>query len=297
MQPINLSQKYVVAISGGVDSISLFDLIKKGTKNKKNIVIAHLDHGIRLDSQKDLLLVKNLAEQNNLEFWSKTLDLGSKTSEEKARKLRYDFLNDVLVKTNSKGLITAHHQDDLIETILINLIRGTYRKGLTSLSSNDRIYRPLLNYSKKEILDYAIRNKLKWREDSTNNNTDYLRNHLRHKILNNLSASERQRIVAINQNQKELNKKMDDILENLFAKNIKHNKLDRLWFNSIDLKIQKEILSHWLRKNGLLEFNTKQINRTVNSLKVASPGAIIEVSKGYNFNIGKNLLALRVSER
>ena len=297
MKPIKLTNRHVLAISGGVDSVTLLDLVIKGTLDKSNIIIAHVDHGIREDSYKDLDLVKELAQQYDLAFYYKVLELGPNVSEEKARNYRYNFLNNVLTQTKAKSLITAHHQDDLIETILINLIRGTNRKGLTSLSSNKKILRPLLNYSKQEIIDYARVNKLKWREDSTNKNTDYLRNYLRVKVLSNLSKSNRQSIVAINESQKNLNQKIDLILENIYNQNIKDNKLDRLWFSSFDFKIQKEILAHWLRRNGLLEFNAKQIERTVNSLKVAAPGAIIEVSKGYKFDVEKKLLALQVLER
>ncbi len=297
MKPINLTNKYVLAISGGVDSVTLLDLVIKGTLDKSNIIIAHVDHGIREDSYKDLDLVKDLAQKYDLAFYYKVLELGPNTSEVKARNYRYNFLNNVLAQTNAKSLITAHHQDDLIETILINLIRGTNRRGLTSLSSNQKIFRPLLNYSKQEIINYAKENKLQWREDSTNNNTDYLRNYLRLKVLNNLSKNNRQKIISINESQKNLNQKIDLILENIYNQNIKDNKLDRLWFSSFDFKIQKEILAYWLRRNGLLEFNAKQIERTVNSLKVATPGAIIEVSKGYNFDIQRKLLALQVLER
>lgn len=297
MKPIKLSGKYVLAISGGVDSVTLLDLVIKGTLDKSNIIIAHVDHGIREDSYQDLNLVKDLAQKYNLTFHYKVLELGPNTSEDKARNYRYSFLNSVMSQTKAKSLITAHHQDDLIETILINLIRGTNRKGLTSLSSNDQIYRPMLAYSKKEIIDYAKKNKLKWREDSTNTNTDYLRNHLRLNVLKNMSKLDRQKIININKNQKDLNNQIDSILENIYSQKINQNKLDRLWFNTIDFKTQKEILSHWLRRSGLKEFNAKQIERTVNSLKTASPGAIIEVSKGYNFDIDRKYLALQVSER
>ena len=297
MNPIQLTNQYVIAVSGGVDSMTLLDLILKGTKNTDLIIVAHVDHNIRIDSGKDLQLVSRISRKHNLKFYSTHLNLEPHASEEKARLGRYQFLNEVVLNTGAEGLITAHHQDDLIETILINLIRGTNRKGLTSLASNHQIYRPLLNYSKKAILSYALKNDLKWREDSTNKDTDYLRNYLRLQVLNKLQFNQRRAILNISENQKDLNRAIDTILDNLYRLKIKNDRLDRLWFNAIDFKTQKELLSYWLRRKGLREFNLKQIERTVNYLKVARSGAIIEVSKGYTFDIDKDYLALRALER
>jgi tRNA(Ile)-lysidine synthase TilS/MesJ len=96
--------------------------------------------------------------------------LGPKTSEAKARDARYKFLEEVKAVNKAKAIVTAHHQDDVLETAILNMLRGTGRRGLTSLQNRKNLIRPLLKFSKAAIKNYAKSHKLKWREDSTNEN-------------------------------------------------------------------------------------------------------------------------------
>lgn len=155
--------KYVVAVSGGVDSMALLDLLQ--AHGDYELVVAHLDHGIRSDSGEDRQLVEQAAEAVGLPFFYKEAKLGAGTSEAAARKVRYAFLNKIKTKQGAAAIITAHHQNDVLETAIINIIRGTGRKGLTSLGSNE-IVRPLLNVSKAALIQYAKKHNLQWREDS-----------------------------------------------------------------------------------------------------------------------------------
>lgn len=168
---------YVVAVSGGVDSIALLD--KLVTSGMYQLIVAHFDHGIRPDSAGDADFVRGLAASYGLGFETRRETLGSGASEELARLRRYQFLRHV-ARDHRAGLVTAHHADDVIETIAINLIRGTGWRGLAVLDSD--IVRPLLDVSKKEIMAYARDRELVWREDSTNASSLYLRNRVRHKL-------------------------------------------------------------------------------------------------------------------
>src|SRR5437764_343012 len=125
--------KYVVAVSGGVDSVALLDMLARSDDLK--LVVAHFDHGIRKDSAKDRKFVEDLAKNYDLPFVYEEGHLGSGTSEAVARGARYDFLHRVKKSHGAQAIITAHHQDDVLETAIINLLRGTGRKGLTSLTS------------------------------------------------------------------------------------------------------------------------------------------------------------------
>ena len=145
--------KYVLAVSGGIDSVVLLDILSK--VNDIDIVIAHLDHGIRVDSKLDQKLVKDLAKTYRFIYETKSINLGKNASEKLARDNRYEFLNSVLKNHQAIAIITAHHQDDLIETSIINLLRGTGRKGVSSLKSDDNLIRPLLSVSKNQIKQYA----------------------------------------------------------------------------------------------------------------------------------------------
>src|ERR1700693_5976581 len=171
--------KYVLAVSGGVDSVVLLDLLCKN--QGLDIIVAHFDHGIRQDSARDREFVQALTRGYKLPFVLGQAKLGPNASEETARETRYEFLYGVVKKTKSKGLITAYHQDDVIETAIINLLRGTNRKGLSSRLSSDKIFRPMLEIPKSDLLAYAKANKLDWHEDLTNLDTTYLRNYIRHK--------------------------------------------------------------------------------------------------------------------
>lgn len=285
--------KYVVAVSGGVDSMVLLDLLTKN-KPKLDLVVAHFDHGIRGDSYKDRELVAKTASKYNLPFFFEEGHLRSSASEEEARTKRYQFLNKVVKETKAKGLITAHHQDDLIETAVINIIRGTGRRGLSSMI-NPKVTRPLLGYSKNQIRDYAKKNKIDFREDPTNSDTKYLRNYIRLNIMPKLNLSKRQKIISLINNQAGLNKEIDSSIEGLIPKY--SSRLPRLWFNSLDSKSSHEVLAYWLRKNGLNSYDKKSISRLSVSLKTAKKNKKIEVFSGYQVLVEEDNLALTRAER
>ena len=168
-----------MAVSGGVDSVVLLDMVAQEVASQR-LVVAHFDHGIRPESADDAAFVKNLATQYGLTYETKREELGANASEELARERRYAFLRDV-AKRYSATIMTAHHADDVVETIAINMVRGTGWRGLAVLDSPD-IERPLLDKTKAELIAYARENLLEWREDVTNADTRYLRNDFRQKL-------------------------------------------------------------------------------------------------------------------
>lgn len=174
--------QYVVAVSGGVDSVVLLDMLARGElkTDDDELIVAHFDHGIRAESAADAKFVRGLAEHYGLPFETKREELGAGASEELARERRYAFLRDV-AKRHDGRIVTAHHADDVVETIAINLTRGTGWRGLAVLDSPD-IERPLLDRTKQELQTYAKEHGLLWHEDATNADTTYLRNDLRQRL-------------------------------------------------------------------------------------------------------------------
>lgn len=172
---------YVIGVSGGVDSVSLLDMLSSQTGIE--LIVAHFDHGTRPDSQDDERFVAGLAKRYGLDYISERQDLGLGASEATARQTRYDFLRRARSKYKAKKIITAHHGDDVIETMIINLIRGTGWRGLCSLKNTDEIIRPFLAYSKADIVAYAKERELTWHEDPTNAEQAYLRNAVRHQLM------------------------------------------------------------------------------------------------------------------
>jgi len=178
--------KYIIAVSGGVDSMVLLDILRR--QPDVDLVVAHLNHGIRDDSNLDEELVHHYTMSHNIIFVSKHISLGKGASEEKARKARYSFLRQCRKRFNTKFIVTAQHQDDLVETAIINLLRGTSWRGLAPFTNTKDVLRPLINYKKSELITYAKRHNIPWREDSTNQDQMYLRNYVRRSLLSQVET-------------------------------------------------------------------------------------------------------------
>ncbi|MCB0451531.1 MAG: tRNA lysidine(34) synthetase TilS [Aequorivita sp.] len=181
-------KKMLIACSGGMDSVVLTHLMKK---SNFEIALAHCNFSLRgKESDGDEMFVIGLAKSMQIPVFVETFDTKKIAQEHKistqmaARDLRYAWFDEILKDFKFDYLLTAHHLDDNLETFFINLSRGTGLTGLAGIPKrNNKIIRPLLDFSREEILKYAEENNLKWREDSSNLKTDYLRNKLRLEVL------------------------------------------------------------------------------------------------------------------
>ena len=190
--PFLFSSKIIIATSSGVDSVVLCSLCKK---LDLDFSIAHCDFSLRgKESDVDAKFTEDFAKSLNVLFYLKKFNTkGYKTKNHlsvqmAARELRYKWFDELLV--NYDYVLTAHHLDDQLETFLINLSRGSGLEGLMGIPAiNDKKIRPLLSFSKDQILNYATTNKIKWREDSSNLSDDYLRNEIRNKVKSNFKKS------------------------------------------------------------------------------------------------------------
>ena len=186
--PFLNEQKILIAISGGIDSVVLSYLLKQ-----QNCIIslAHCNFSLRGDeSDGDEYFVRKFASDLRIELFVKRFDTKAYADEKgisiqmAARELRYNWFEELMVEHNFDKLAVAHHADDNIETFIINFIRGSGLKGLKGIPlSYQKIIRPLLNVGRKDILQYANENELKYREDSSNKSLKYLRNNIRYKII------------------------------------------------------------------------------------------------------------------
>jgi tRNA(Ile)-lysidine synthase len=270
--------KYVVAVSGGVDSIVLLDLLSK--MSGLNIIVAHFNHGIRPDSELDEKLVMKTADSYQLPFVVGNGRLGHATSEDKAREVRYKFLNDAKRLNGADSIITAHHQDDLLETAILNLLRGTGRRGLSAISDNPDIIRPLLNVPKPVILSYAKEHRLKWREDISNQDDRYLRNFIRHRITPRFTSKQRQDFLGELDKMSGVNQILDHEIANLSQNIIHGNTIDRSAFIALPNEIGKEVLVNFLRKEGIRQFDRPAIERLATAIRTARQGSKVDVTKG-----------------
>lgn len=287
--------KYVVAVSGGVDSVALLDILHK--KHTYELVVAHFDHGIRADSPTDRHLVQAMAAAYGLPFFYEEGKLGPQVSEAAAREARYKFLKKIANENSARAMITAHHQDDLLETAILNMLRGTARKGLSSLSSSSEIIRPLLKVSKQDLMKYARDNSLNWREDSTNQDANYLRNYVRLNILPKFNEIDKQKLLKTLNSAATTNEELDSILNDMLAEAITQQGVSRQWFNQLPHGIAKEFMAAWLRKEQIRDFNSGTIERLVVGAKTAAAGKSIDAVKGVRLIVGKRYLALKGLER
>ncbi len=182
------NSKLILAISGGPDSVYLlYKLLKIQKKKNLSFHIAHLNHNTRgKESNLDQKFVENLAKKHNTPTTLHKLFTtdNQSPSEDHLRKKRYSFLKKVLKEQKADYIVTAHHQDDQVETILFNFFRGTGPTGLLGMQyQQGKIIRPLLNISKTDILSFLQKNKIKFRTDKSNQDTKFKRNLIRNKIL------------------------------------------------------------------------------------------------------------------
>jgi len=277
--------KYVVAVSGGVDSMALLHALKQ--LPDVQLIVAHFEHGIRADSDEDRRLVASVAKEYDLPFVYARGHLGAGASEAMARDARYAFLRHVMEEQGAVGIITAHHQNDLIETAFINLLRGTGSRGLTALRTTDNLHRPLLDITKQDILAYARDQGLVWREDSTNSDDRYLRNYLRHHVMPKLSDKQRQKALAHIHSAGKLHAAIDREL----SPYIGGMELGRAWFISSPHSVASEVLALWLRRH-MATFDRKTIERLVVFAKTAANGKRADVDRTHYVVVGKNHITL-----
>jgi len=286
--------KLLVCVSGGVDSMVLINLLKR---LNYDVSIAHCNFNLRNDeSDLDEEFVKNYAFSNSIPFFSKSFitQLPKHSMQMAARNLRYKWFYNILRTEKLDYMITAHHLDDSLETFILNLSRASGIEGLTGIKQlNDVIVRPLLAFSKNEILNYAKANNIKWREDSTNIKNDYQRNQIRNEIIpllkklhpNFLDQSKKTMTFL-----KESNLIVDNYIQNIKNKNFTL-KDDEIAISKNFIKKNNNLIFHLFK-----EYNFKhsdQILELCNSLS----GKIIESNTHILLSNRSNLIIKEKTNR
>lgn len=258
----------ILAVSGGIDSMVMLDIFKD-----EDIIVAHFDHGTRPSSLEDATFVRNQATKHQKVFQTARSELGEGASEETARKARYQFLYDLANQYRPAEIYTAHHLDDLIESIIINIVRGTGWRGLAILDTPG-IRRPFLEpdqtMDKKAICLYAAQRQLTFREDPTNSSDEYLRNRIRHQMNDSIQKTA---LYSLWQKQKELKHEIDDLVATLLPEN---HIWQRTWFTKLDQNIALELL-----RAGTLRANISATRPQLENFRQA----ILTYAPGKYFNL------------
>ena len=301
---INLPKgRYVVAVSGGVDSAALLHVLvnrvlAEGGKPGARFVVAHFDHGIRPDSAEDRKFVQGLARQYGLPFVYERVELGADTSETTARSARYAFLEKVQELSKAEGIITAHHQDDVLETAILNLVRGTRGRGLHSLGSRGSLLRPLTGVTRREIVEYAVQNGLIWHEDVTNQDETILRNYVRHRYIAPMQPLQREELLRLRDNAAAISEEIDVITANYLASQPSAYRLDRMGFAMLPHAVAREVMAAWLRERAPgVEVGRKMLERLVVAAKAAKSGSRIDIANGYRLLASKEFIDLELPKK
>jgi tRNA(Ile)-lysidine synthase len=283
--------KVVAAVSGGVDScVMLHKLVKH-----HDVVVAHVDHALRTDSAADARFVTGLAESYGCDFKSTVIKLSDK-SEATARLARWDFLKQVKADQKAEYVYTAHHQDDVLETIIINLLRGGERLGLTALKETADIKRPLLAMTKSQIYDYALENRLEWVEDKSNFSDQYLRNRIRRHLTPKLNEN-RGKLLKLYTNLMAINTKIEPVLERLIYSLTSLSpgtcRLDRNQFNRLDYHLQREVAAKIIYDlSATPPKDSLEVERAAMAAKTALAGSMVELRKNLICNVQKDFILI-----
>lgn len=192
---IENGEKVVLAVSGGPDSICMLDILKDIKNDEKidmnfEIVVAHVNHMIRKEAEEDEKYVKKYCEENQIEFYSKSIDVQKMANnnkigvEEAGRKARYNFFDEILEKTDAQKIAIAHNKNDKVETVLMHILRGSGISGLKGIEAKRGKYiRPLIECERNEIEEYCTEKNLQPRIDKTNFENEYTRNKVRNLLI------------------------------------------------------------------------------------------------------------------
>ena len=257
-------KKLLLAVSGGIDSMVLLDLFYK---LRFDICIVHCNFQLRgKESDADEMLVRETCQDSYIPYFIESFDTLEFAKENKlsiqlaARKLRYDWFQEI-ISLGFDYVLTAHHLDDNVETFLINFTRGTGLEGLTGIpAQNGNIIRPLLPFSREEIENYALENKIQWREDSSNASDKYFRNKLRHNIVPTLKElntgfldSFQNTLHHLHQAESLVNDASKLVYEKVVEE--KKNQLEIHLKSLLEFQNYKAYLYQWLKEYGFSAWN------------------------------------------
>jgi tRNA(Ile)-lysidine synthase len=290
-------KKCLLALSGGVDSMVLAHLL---LKNNISFAIAHANFQLRgIESDADQTWVEDFCMQHQIPCFVQrfhTLIYVEKQGisiQMAARELRYQWFEKIMQENGLDVLLTAHHADDSLETFLINLGRGTGIKGLLGIpEQKDKVFRPLLAFSKEEILNYAQAHQIAFREDSSNQKSDYQRNYLRHQVvplLKDSSPTLLEKALQTMEHLQVLQQFANGMMQQQLQQLVQMDANEMQWLDIDRLKAipgHPYVLYAWLEPYGFTAWND------INQLLDASSGKTI-FSKNYRLLKNREQLLLQ----
>ena len=286
LQSLNIDSKVIVACSGGPDSMFLLHVLKE---YGLDVVCAHVNHNLREESKEEYEYVESYCKENNIIFEGTELhDLPSVNTELKAREKRYEFFKTLIDKYDAKYLFTAHHGDDLIETILLRIVRGSTLNGYAGFNiitdkKDYKIIRPLVYLTKAEIMHYLDKENIKYYMDATNLDDIHLRNRYRKNVLPILKEEDKNvhlkflKYHKIAQSYYDyINSKVYEYISDMVVDNV----LDINKFNELDEFMKDKVLEEVIRPyypDDLYLINDNHINEILKMIESDKPNIELEL--------------------
>ena len=289
---INIIQNdyIVLGLSGGPDSMALLNiLLDFRIKNKVNynIVCVHINHNIRIESNNEEKFIKEYCKEKNVTLEVTKFEYTSKFTESLGHKMRYEYFDKIMKKYNAKYLLTAHHGDDLIETILMKIVRGSNLSGYLGFENilyleDYTILRPLVFLSKEEILEYNKINKIPFVIDNSNFDDKYTRNRYRKYVLPFLKNEDHNvhlKFLKYSNDISEYNEIIKYEVNRLYTKIVKENILYLNELKSVPHIVKKNIIYKWLNNNyneqGII--NSTHVDIIINVIDSSKPNLFIDL--------------------
>ena len=282
---LDKSRPVVIALSGGVDSMVLLDLLKR---MEFNIVIAHVNHHKRNESQLEEKYIKEMAQELGCVIEVFDYYHISNNFQAEAHSSRYNFFREVAIKYNASSIITAHHYQDNLETIIMNIIKGSNLYGYggikeVSLYEDILVLRPLIDFKKEEIYQYAQFNNITYFEDSSNSEDLYLRNRIRHHIIPLLEKENPNLSSSVRNYSNQLHEAFSYIRNNSIKyMEENNNKIDVISFNKLALIQKKDIINYICDFWGILSSDNK-INDILELIENPKPNLVYDLGDNYQF--------------
>ena len=289
------NETVVLATSGGPDSMCLLNILLSLRDKNLKIICAHVNHNLREESKAEAKMVKDFSLSNNITYEYYEIKEYNGNTESYAREERYRFFEKLIKKYNAKYLLTAHHGDDLMETILMRIARGTKLNGFKGFSKIDerknyKLYRPLVYVTKEEILNYVNKKNIPYAIDKTNMEDTYTRNRFRKYILPPLKKENKD----IHKNFLKLSETLD-LYDKYIEKEVKketkkiyiNKKLDVKEFNKKEEIIKQKIIYNILEeeyKENINLIKEKHINSIIEILESKKPNLKIDLPQNKIFN-------------
>jgi len=291
--------KIIAGVSGGPDSLCMLLILSELAKEMGfEVIVVHINHMLREVADEEEKYVENFSQQLGLSFFSKKVDvlkLSKKqklSCEEAARKARYEFFYEILEKTGANKIAVAHNANDHVETMLLNLIRGSGLDGLCGMQAqNNAIIRPMLRIWREEIEAYLEERKITAMIDTTNMEEVYTRNKVRHQLIPYLSELNPNILNTLYRTTEILNDTrgmLKDFREKEYAKLKKADGiLDREHFFALSAEWQREILRMAINEfyGSMKDISYENIKNAVRILRSAQSGAVVEICKGLKIKV------------